>query len=56
MIGVGGNEFDPLGAVGDHVFDGIPAAAAHADHFDHGVERINFLKDFESHESPLKMV
>ena len=34
MVRVGRDEFDPLGAVVDHVFDGVSAATAHADDLD----------------------
>ena len=49
MIRVGRNELNALGAVRNHVLDGISAAAAHADHLDDGFQGIKFRENFESH-------
>ena len=53
VVGIGRNELNTLGAVRNHVFDGIAAATADADHLDHGVQRINLLQDFKRHRRPL---
>ena len=49
MIRIGSDELNALGAVRDHVLDGVAAAAAHADHLDHGLEGIKIRKDFKRH-------
>ena len=41
-IGVGADELDAFHPVGDHVIDGIAAAAAHPDHLDYRFLRRNF--------------
>ena len=49
MVRIGSDELNALGAVGNHVLDGISAAATHADHLDHGFERVKFRKNFKRH-------
>ena len=42
MVRIGSDKLNALGAVGNHVLDGIAAAATHTDHLDAGVESSGF--------------